>query len=210
MVLRKSPPPGIQLPSRAKTGSESREPVSQSSTSPRSANSHHPPRKDSWELDTESIYSPDLRTSPAFDLRPLEEVQRSPVMNHSPWEDELVERPAGMTPLPATSSRTLERVQETPAKTATYQNTGSSLTTSEDGVWTFPSTKDTALKASPHRLQSNNPFLRTRNPSPNPWDDNSKQDHSHSGAEQNSAMSSMNPNDDHERNSQSRHIFFYY
>lgn len=198
MVLRKNPPPGINVPSRARNGSDSRSVVSRSSTSPRSATHQQSSRKDSWELDTDSIYSPDLRTSPAFDLMPLEEAQKSPVASSSPWEDELVERPVGMAHITGVS-------QQIPGgpNNAAYQHTGSSIQSSDDGFRKQLSAGESALGTSPQRFRSNNPFLRAQNSSPNPWEDNSQRERLPSHSEQSSSVSNM-PTDQSERNSQSK------
>lgn len=197
MVLRKSPPPGINVPSRARNGSDPRSTVSRSSTSPRSATHQQSSRKDSWELDTDSIYSPDLRTSPAFDLMPLEEAQKSPVASSSPWEDELVERPVGMAHMSGAS-------QQMPgSNNAAYQHTGSSIQYSDDGFGKQPSAGESVLGTSPQRFRSNNPFLRAQNSSPNPWEDNSRRERLPSHSEQGSSTSNLPP-DQSERNSQSK------
>lgn len=196
MVLRKDPPPGIQVPSRARNGSDPRSSGSRSSTSPRSA-THQSSRKDSWELDTDSVYSPDLRTSPAFALMPLEEAQKSPVASSSPWEDELVERPVGMGHIPGTS-------QQLPggANNVAYQHTGSSIQSGDDGYQRQHSAGE-SLGTSPQRFRSNNPFLRARNSSPNPWEDSSQRERLPSHSEQSSSVPNMRP-DHSERDSQSR------
>jgi ubiquitin carboxyl-terminal hydrolase MINDY-1/2 len=185
MVLRKNPPPGINVPPRTRNGSDPRSPVSRTSASPRSA-TQQSSRKDSWELDTDSIYSPDLHTSPAFDLMPLEQAQKSPVASQSPWEDELVERPAGMA----------HAQPGVAADQINYQHTGLSVQSVDDPQ----KQADSALGTSPQRFRSNNPFLRPRNPSPNPWDDASQQLQPNLG--QGTSVSSLHP-DASERNSQS-------
>ncbi|EED24566.1 DUF455 domain protein [Talaromyces stipitatus ATCC 10500] len=204
MVLRKNPPPGINVLSRVRNGSDPRSPVSRSSTSPRSATQQQPSRKDSWELDTDFIYSPDLRTSPAFDLMPLEEAQKSPVAGHSPWEDELVERPVGMIPFTGTSQGATEQLTGSPNKAA-YQHTGSSAQSADDGYRRQPSTEESLSGTSPQRFRSNNPFVRTQNSSPNPWEASSQQARSQSRLEQGSSISSLHPGLS-ERNSQTSGI----
>lgn len=198
MVLRKNPPPGIHVPSRARNGSDPRSLQSRSSTSPRSVAQQQSSRKDSWELDTDSIYSPDLRTSPAFDLMPLEEAQKSPVASSSPWEDELVERPMGVAHMTG-------GLQQLPggSNNAAYQHTGSSIQSSDDGFQKQPSAGESALGTSPQRFRSNNPFLRARNSSPNPWEDGSQRERLPSHSEQSSSIPNLPP-DQSERNSQSK------
>lgn len=198
MVLRKNPPPGIHVPSRARNGSDPRSLQSRSSTSPRSATQQQSSRKDSWEIDTDSIYSPDLRTSPAFDLMPLEEAQKSPVASSSPWEDELVERPVGMAHITGASQQMLGGSND-----VAYQHTGSSLQSGTDGYQKQPSAGESALGTSPQRFRSNNPFLRARNSSPNPWEDNNQRERLPSQSEQTSSISNLPP-DQSERNSQSK------
>lgn len=187
MVLRKSPPPGIHVPSRTRNGSVHRSPGS-----PQPATQHA--RKDSWELDseTDSIYSPDLHTSPAFDLMPLEEAQKSPA-GQSPWEDELVERPPGMPHVAATtqSGAAADQVAGN-ASGMNYQHSGLSQ---GDNAQRQPA-GDAMLGTSPQRFRSNNPFLRARNPSPNPWE---------GASGQGSSTHSLQP-DASERNSQTSGI----
>ncbi|KAL3458937.1 hypothetical protein BJX64DRAFT_209559 [Aspergillus heterothallicus] len=110
MVLRKRAPPHLHNLSQGNARFESRSSISRSSptsfsvSSPspkyltrpsRAQSSPHPRRIPSQE----SIFSPDLNTSPAFDLMSLEQAQRSPIRTSStdtpnPWADELVENPS--------------------------------------------------------------------------------------------------------------------
>ncbi|QKX55526.1 uncharacterized protein TRUGW13939_02620 [Talaromyces rugulosus] len=183
MVLRKQPPPGIEVPPRGANAADHRSPVSRSSVSPRSAGQRS--RKDSWELDTESVYSPDLRTSPAFDLMPLEEAQKSPMSSQNPWEDELVERPEGTSPMAGNSQQGIvdQRYSsqngdanggapEVPPKstdTSRIQPSSNELQPQPTTVQTAPGTQ--WEMASPQRFRANNPFARPRPSSPNPWED---------------------------------------
>jgi hypothetical protein len=131
---------------------------------------------------------------------PLEEAQKSPVASSSPWEDELVERPVGMAHITGAS----QQMPGSPNK-ASYQHTGSSIQSGEDGYRKQPSAGESALGTSPQRFRSNNPFLRARNSSPNPWEDDSQQNQLQSHTEQSSAIPSLRP-DLSERNSQSMYI----
>jgi hypothetical protein len=110
MVLRKRAPPHLHNLSQGNARFASRSSISRSSptsfsvSSPspkyltrpsRAQSSPHPRRIPSQE----SIFSPDLNTSPAFDLMSLEQAQRSPIRTSStdtpnPWADELVENPS--------------------------------------------------------------------------------------------------------------------
>jgi hypothetical protein len=72
MGLRKQPPPRLENINKSSARPDARSPKS-----PNSASSH-PTRLNRFPSE-DSIYSPDLNTSPAFDLMPLEEAQRSPV-----------------------------------------------------------------------------------------------------------------------------------
>lgn len=203
MVLRKNPPPGINVPSRKRNGSDARSPVLRGSASSPSA-TQQIARKDSWELDTDSIYSPDLNTSPAFDLMPLEEAQKSPVANQSSWEDELVERPSGITQAAAMTQPGVGTDQAPEDSNGiNHQHTGLSI--QPVGYVQQSLTGDSVASTSPQRFRSNNPFLRTRTPGPNPWEDPSLQRQVQPHPEQGSSMSSLHP-DLPERNSQSKFI----
>ncbi|KAJ5626492.1 hypothetical protein N7528_003919 [Penicillium herquei] len=84
MVLRKQPPPRLENLHQGNPKT-SRSKISPSKTSPQRQQLNRLPSED-------SIYSPNLHTSPAFDLMPLEEAQRSPVgspTTHPPssWEE---------------------------------------------------------------------------------------------------------------------------
>ncbi|KAJ5754263.1 hypothetical protein N7533_003806 [Penicillium manginii] len=93
MVLRKPPPPRLENLNKWHARAESYSPTSSHSpSSQRRTRPHRVPSQD-------SVYSPDLNTSPAFDLMPLEQAQRSPVgssTSHPPnsWNDGLGDRPA--------------------------------------------------------------------------------------------------------------------
>ncbi|KAE8395112.1 hypothetical protein BDV23DRAFT_146171 [Aspergillus alliaceus] len=195
MVLRKRAPPHLYSLNKGNAHSEPRAPISQISptsksvsssspkrlTRPRRAQSspqpHRPPSQ-------ESVYSPDLNTSPAFDLMPLEQAQRSPVRSSpseimNPWTDELAERPdqgyngsglpvaSSAPPSEAVENKRGDRVpsilvagtQRRMAANEWQQGDGN-----EAPDWEH-------VGNSPVQLQSNNPFLKPRQPEQNPWDD---------------------------------------
>jgi hypothetical protein len=192
MVLRKPPPPGIEVPPQGSGPPYPRSATSRSSGSSQSSSKRagHSSlsRKDSWELDDEPIYSPDLNTSPAFDLMPLEQAQKSPVTAtgpeaQNPWDEELVERPnsgqlppslqAGAVTQPQNGAKEdlkpgISRIpQILVAGTARRQAAEESHRS--QGSEGSEQDADWAAGSLP-RLQSNNPFLRARKSSPNPWD----------------------------------------
>ncbi|KAJ5182412.1 Protein of unknown function DUF544 [Penicillium capsulatum] len=160
MVLRKPPPPRLENLSKGNHRSEFHSPTSSlnSASSPRRA---HLNRLSSQE----SIYSPDLNTSPAFDLMPLEEAQQSPVgspSSHPPrsWS----EGPGEPTDHDRPATGQLERL---PPVLVPGQQASSGTTTGE----------------APVQLQSNNPFLKPKplpsrpdSPDPSEWNNDR---HSH-------------------------------
>ncbi|KGO76197.1 Protein of unknown function DUF544 [Penicillium italicum] len=73
MGLRKQPPPRLENINKSNARLDARSPKSPNSASP-----NRPTRLNRFPSE-DSVYSPDLNTSPAFDLMPLEEAQRSPV-----------------------------------------------------------------------------------------------------------------------------------
>ncbi|KAJ5688864.1 hypothetical protein N7462_003256 [Penicillium macrosclerotiorum] len=90
MVLRKPPPPRLENLNKWNA-----RPVTPAS--PSSASSSHRQARLTRAPSEDSIYSPDLNTSPAFDLMPLEEAQRSPVgspTSHPPnsWPENVGDR----------------------------------------------------------------------------------------------------------------------
>ncbi|KAJ5831738.1 hypothetical protein N7474_000049 [Penicillium riverlandense] len=154
MVLRKSPPPRLQNISNKRTArSEPRSTASPASSLPspgQLACLNRIPSQD-------SIYSPDLNTSPAFDLMPLEEAQKSPVGSptsyaQSPWPDDIQDHPDS-THDATTSDGSSHLV---PA----VQRTGPQPGPAGD-EWRR-STPNTSNGVSPVQLQSNNPFLKPR------------------------------------------------
>lgn len=201
MVLRKRAPPHLHNLSQGNArfephSSRSRtSPTSFSVSSPspkrltrpsRAQSSPHPRRIPSQE----SIFSPDLNTSPAFDLMSLEQAQRSPIRTASTdtpnsWADELVENPnhsprengdptsqpginRGLQSGEEADNRKGDRVpsillsgtQRRMAANELPPNQGATDTSD----WEY-------LGASPPQLQSNNPFLKPSQNESNPWGD---------------------------------------
>ncbi|KAL4864533.1 hypothetical protein BDV12DRAFT_176100 [Aspergillus spectabilis] len=201
MVLRKRAPPHLHNLSQGNARFQPRTSLSQtsptslsvSSPSPkrltrpsRAQSSPHPRRIPSQE----SIFSPDLNTSPAFDLMSLEQAQRSPIRTSSmdtpnPWADELVENPnqnsrgtgdstnqssidSGLQDGDATDNKKGDRVppivlagtQRRMAANEWQPNQGSNDTSD----WEY-------LGHPPVQLQSNNPFLKASQLEPNSWGD---------------------------------------
>ncbi|KAL6234902.1 hypothetical protein BDW75DRAFT_156260 [Aspergillus navahoensis] len=199
MVLRKRAPPHLhnlsqgnarfELPSSfSKTSPTS---FSLSSTSPnrltrprRAQSSPHPPRIPSQD----SIFSPDLNTSPAFDLMSLEQAQRSPIRTSStdtpnPWADELVDNPsqsprdnADSTQRPDINSGLRdEETMDNRKGVPSIVLAGTQRRMAANELPPHRGGTDTSdweyLASSPIQLQSNNPFLK---PSPcenNAWAD---------------------------------------
>ncbi|KAF9884929.1 hypothetical protein FE257_000920 [Aspergillus nanangensis] len=200
MVLRKRAPPHLYNLSQGNARSEPRSPTFQISPSAKSASSSSPkrltrPRRAQSSPQPrhlpsqESIYSPDLNTSPAFDLMPLEQAQRSPVRsttteNPNPWADELVERP-GQSPLESANTtqpvpdntpeagdmadeRGKDRVPSilvagTQRRMAAHE-WNSNQPTSDISEWEHLGQPPSVP------LKSNNPFLKPKI-NQNPWDD---------------------------------------
>ncbi|CEN60670.1 Putative DUF455 domain protein (AFU_orthologue; AFUA_5G01840) [Aspergillus calidoustus] len=201
MVLRKRAPPHLHNLSQGNARFASRSLISRSSptsfsvSSPspkyltrpsRAQSSPHPRRIPSQE----SIFSPDLNTSPAFDLMSLEQAQRSPIRTSStdtpnPWADELVENPSQSprdnvdhTHQPvmnnairegdAADNRRGDRVpsivlagtQRRMAANESQPNQGGADTSD----WEYLSPEHV-------QLQSNNPFLKASQQDSNAWKD---------------------------------------
>ncbi|KAL4978952.1 hypothetical protein BDW66DRAFT_6239 [Aspergillus desertorum] len=203
MVLRKRAPPHLrnlsqgnsQFILRSSLSKTSPTSFSLSSTSPkrltrpsRAQSSPHPRRVPSQD----SIFSPDLNTSPAFDLMSLEQAQRSPIRTSStdspnPWADELVDNPsqsswdnADSTQRPIINSglRDGEAVHNRKGvPSIVLAGTQRRMATNElpphqggtdTSDWEF-------LASSPIQLQSNNPFLKPSSSDNNAWlDGNSR------------------------------------
>ncbi|KAJ5621096.1 hypothetical protein N7510_005080 [Penicillium lagena] len=163
MVLRKSPPPRLEnISNKWAARSESRSTTSPASSLPspgQRARLNRIPSQD-------SIYSPDLNTSPAFDLMPLEEAQKSPVgsptsYRQSPWPDDIQDRTAQDRPRSTQEETTSDGSGHlVPAVLRTGPQPGPAA----DG-WRG-STPDTFNGVSPMQLQSNNPFLKPRTSRP--------------------------------------------
>ncbi|RHZ54494.1 uncharacterized protein CDV56_102595 [Aspergillus thermomutatus] len=192
MVLRKRAPPHLYSLNLGNARSEPRSPISPTSPTAKSATSPSPKRltrprraKSSphpYQIPSEdSIYSPDLTTSPAFDLMPLEQAQKSPVGTLSsdtanPWADDVVERsdkthsvsedPAvpAMEPLHGTTldSRRGDRVPS-----IVVAGTQRRMAANE-----WQEVNNSANWEPPIQLQSNNPFLKAKQPDENPWGSN--------------------------------------
>lgn len=188
MVLRKQPPPrlnSVKEPNRRLSISltaKSASPVSPTKrlTRPRRAQSSPYPRLPSQD----SIYSPDLNTSPAFDLMTLEQAQRSPVGTaHSeaqnPWADELVEKPdqpyQEYTPSGSTQA-SHNGIQEEPVNKNKGDRVPSILVAGTQrrmatNEWQPEEEADEweHVRQTPTQLRSNNPFLKTKQSESNPW-----------------------------------------
>ncbi|KAJ5795338.1 hypothetical protein N7457_001937 [Penicillium paradoxum] len=162
MGLRKQPPPRLENISKSNARLNARSPISPSSASP-----HGPTRLNRFPSD-ESIYSPDLNTSPAFDLMPLEEAQRSPVgsptsrpPNSMPDNHEKVDHSH-----PSQYSQLQEPSREPANNNALWvppalmpgQQPGAA-----ENLWRpISSNSDGSTGDFPVQLQSNNPFLKPR------------------------------------------------
>ncbi|CAG8405863.1 unnamed protein product [Penicillium salamii] len=167
MGLRKQPPPRLQNISKPYARSDARSPKSASANSPSSSRPSHLKRLPSED----SIYSPDLNTSPAFDLMPLDQAQRSPV--GSPTRN-----PPNTWPDSATKSENGGAGQygHHDQYNGTYQdpgtNTGNSVphplipgqyTGASENVWRSDhDARHASMGELPVQLQSNNPFLKPR------------------------------------------------
>lgn len=172
MVLRKPPPPRLENLNKWHARSESISPTSSSTHSPSSQRRTRPHRVPSQD----SVYSPDLNTSPAFDLMSLEQAQRSPVgspTSHPPnsWSGSLADNPATRDGAHSAGSEAKGHGLP-PALTPGPQGP------SEDFGWQ-PTSRDRSRTTGeiPMQLQSNNPFVNSRTSSgnPNQWTDR----HSH-------------------------------
>ena len=202
MVLRKPPPPRLENPRKEISRSHTRPlispgPKSASSappkrlTRPRRARSSPQPR---YCASQESIYSPVLNTSPAFDLMSLEQAQRSPVETTSsdpqnPWTDELADGPNQRHPehvpsAPVTPNSTQEgtaaadRSKGDRVPSILLAGTQRRMATDEwqaneevnnAGAWND-------ARQTPIEPQSKNPFLKPRQLVQNPWQNESAQE----------------------------------
>ncbi|PWY88071.1 DUF544 domain protein [Aspergillus sclerotioniger CBS 115572] len=188
MVLRKRAPPRLQSLTQGNDRPGSRYPNSKLSPTSKSLSSSSPkrltrPRRAQSSpqphrvASQESVFSPDLNTSPAFDLMPLEQAQRSPIRTSAgdgsnPWADELTAR-FGLdhheSPQQATAENPVQSVgterDRIPDQVPSISVPGA-LERPAANDWT-PDREYTGQ--SPVQLQSNNPFLKPRSPEPNPW-----------------------------------------
>lgn len=158
MVLRKPPPPRLENLNKRHARSDSHSPTSPSSN----CASHH--ARLNRIPSQESVYSPDLNTSPAFDLMPLEEAQRSPVGSPTSrppnsWPEGLGERAAGDRP--TTSGSYPTGTNPKGAWVPSVLMPGQQGAAEVDWQPT-PGNKDATTGDVPVQLQSNNPFLKPR------------------------------------------------
>ncbi|PLB52170.1 hypothetical protein P170DRAFT_377731 [Aspergillus steynii IBT 23096] len=207
MVLRKRAPPHLYSLSQGNARFAPRSTAAQTSptakstaslspkrlTRPRRAQSSPQPRRLSSQ---ESIYSPDLNTSPAFDLMPLEQAQKSPVRSSggdapNPWADELVERPdqnrqeytSSELPQLGHGSQEGGTVNDRgPDRVPSVLVAGTERRTAANDWQQSQGLNDTSdwehLGGPSTPLRSNNPFLKPRQPDQNPWDDRNSRPHS--------------------------------
>lgn len=203
MVLRKQPPPRLDYsgrelgrfdphPSISPTAKSTSPASPKRLTRPRRAQSSPQPRRLS---SPESVYSPDLNTSPAFDLMSLEQAQRSPVVtatsdSQNPWADELVEHPDQLQEnnVPESTPLNQDDFQE---GVATDKNKGDRVpaivrTGTQRRMAANERQPDHAVddaddwdewerdSQTPIQLQSNNPFLKTKQSGNNPWQSESQ------------------------------------
>lgn len=193
MVLRKPPPPGIEAPDRG-DGRSAPTTVAASSSSSSSRlprERAHSASQTPQSSAPQSVYSPDLNTSPAFDLMTLDQAQRSPEgapfnESQNPWAEELVEKPEQDSKLSTSQAGTSPPAQEGPAaenKTgvhrvppivteSTQRRRAAEGLQLDSAYGTSPS--HTRAESAPQQLQSNNPFLRARQEY-NPWEDSTPQ-----------------------------------
>ncbi|KAL4882246.1 hypothetical protein BJY04DRAFT_187516 [Aspergillus karnatakaensis] len=205
MVLRKRAPPHLHNLSQGNARFQPCSSLSQSSptsfsvSSPspkrltrptRAQSSPHPRRIPSQE----SVFSPDLNTSPAFDLMSLEQAQRSPIRTSStdtpnPWADELVENP-NQSPRGTIDSSHQSSIQSSidsglrDGEAADIKRgdrvppivlSGTQRRMAANELQPNQGANDTSdweyLGQPPVQLQSNNPFLKASQLEPNSWED---------------------------------------
>jgi hypothetical protein len=163
MGLRKQPPPRLQNISKSNARSDVRSPISPTSASPHRSNRlNRFPSED-------SIYSPDLNTSPAFDLMPLEEAQRSPVgspTSHPPnsWPDS-----PGKSDYDHSGQHSQyegayhPELEDNNAHWVPHSLMAGQYSGAAENVWRPASRAgDASTGELPVQLQSNNPFLKPR------------------------------------------------
>ncbi|KAJ6107108.1 hypothetical protein N7523_008431 [Penicillium sp. IBT 18751x] len=152
MVLRKPPPPRLENLNKWRTRSNSQPSSSTPVNCATRARLNRVPSQ-------ESVYSPDLNTSPAFDLMPLEEAQRSPVGSPASqppnsWSESLGDRPATSGP------------DQTGSDPRSAWPSSAPMPGSHGGderSWKpAPVENGTMAGEAPVQLRSNNPFLKPR------------------------------------------------
>lgn len=202
MVLRKHPPPSLDYLAKGNGHIEIRPPTSQPShASPpsTSASSSSPKRLTRRRAQSspfphqipsqESVYFPDLNTSPAFDLMPIEQAQRSPPGTASSepqnsWADDWVNIPNQGShytegPTSAPTSATLNKTRDTTLDETAGNRVppivvaGTQRRLAENEWQPTPESSDASeweqSSHQPIHLQSNNPFLRTSQTDRSSW-----------------------------------------
>lgn len=191
MVLRKQPPPRLDYLAKRNGQLEIRPPTSQPSQPSRSAtsaSSSSPKRLTRRRAQSspyprqipsqESVYSPDLNTSPAFDLMPIEQAQRSPPGTASsdpqnPWADDWVNIPAEPTSASLNKAPDASLDDNGGSRVPPILVAGTQRRLAENEWQRTPGSSDASewdrsnLQQVP--LQSNNPFLRVSQSDRNPW-----------------------------------------
>lgn len=199
MVLRKQPPPSLDY--LAKGNGHSEQPSSASPTSPtaKSASSSSPKRLTRPRRTRSSpqprqvppqgqVYSPDLNTSPAFDLMPIEQAQRSPPGSspndsQNPWADDWVDvsrQGVGQSDMGCTSAVSTEPQDSSPDDKAGKRVppivvAGTQRRMAANERQQTPGSNDDSewdkSDQEPAQFQSNNPFLKAGLSEHNPWGD---------------------------------------
>jgi hypothetical protein len=185
MVLRKPPPPRLENLHQWNAHPASPTSPPTSSPSKRRAHLNRAPSED-------SIYSPDLNTSPAFDLMPLEEAQRSPVgspTSHqtNPWTESFGDRAKHEYPATLADSSYPTEAEDRGQWIPPALQTGSYAAENDwhQASQPAPPAHNSSPGEVPVQLQSNNPFLKPRSVDTrqNPTDFNHWNDrHSHASA----------------------------
>ncbi|KAJ5957987.1 uncharacterized protein N7479_005137 [Penicillium vulpinum] len=162
MGLRKQPPPRLENINKPNPRSNPRSPKS-----PNSASSQRPTPLNRFSSE-DSIYSPDLNTSPAFDLMPLEEAQRSPMGSPTsqppnPWPDNNGRPEDGHSG----QYSQYEGAYQDPANTNAHWGPHTLIASQQPGAgenaWrSIPDATEASTGELPVQLQSNNPFLKPR------------------------------------------------
>ncbi|KAL4939829.1 hypothetical protein BDV06DRAFT_198019 [Aspergillus oleicola] len=199
MVLRKRAPPHLHNLSQGNVRFEPCSQISKTSPTSVSVSSPSPTKRLTRPSRAQSsphsrripsqdpIFSPDLNTSPAFDLMSLEQAQRSPIRTSStdtpnPWADELVENPnqsprnnvpqSGINVDPqhedVADNRRGDRVPPIVLE-GTQRRMAANVYPTNQGPADATDWEDVAPP--PVQLQSNNPFLRPSQPESDAWED---------------------------------------